>query len=133
MFVHVARHLVAASVADVLFLERFVPDRGVAAKRSTEGGVEGHQVVDLVGERVDLGVVDLVRVELIRPLAFLWMPVLMENSSAAQPSHLAVVGEAPRKRREIPVVAPEPVAAELPRPIREDVDHLQVVESHGKS
>jgi hypothetical protein len=27
----------------------------------------------------------------------------MENSSAAQPSHLAVVGEAPRERRKISV------------------------------
>ena len=43
----VTRHLVAASVANVLFLERLVPDRGVAAKRSTEGGVERHQVVDV--------------------------------------------------------------------------------------
>ena len=60
------------------------------------------------------------------------MPKLMKDCGAAQPSHLPVIGEAPRKRREIPVVAPEPVAAELPRPIREDVDHLQVAESHGK-
>ena len=30
VFVHVARHLVAASVTDVLLLERLVPDRGVA-------------------------------------------------------------------------------------------------------
>ena len=93
---------------------------------------EAHQVVDLVGERVDLGVVDLVRVELVRPLVFLWMPVLVENSGAAQPSQLTVVGEAPRERREIPVVAAKPVPAESPRAVREGVDYLQVTEPHDE-
>ena len=104
----------------------------MAAKRSTEGGVERHQVVDLVRERVDLGVVHLVRVELLHSLALLGMPKLMEDRGGAQPSQLPVVREAPRKRREIPIVAPELVAAELPRPIREDVDHLQVAEPHDE-
>ena len=92
VLVHVARHLVAASVPDVLLLERRVPDRGVASERGAEGDVEGHRVVELVCERVDLGVVHLVRVELLRPLALLRMPKLVEDGRAAQASHLSVVG-----------------------------------------
>ena len=34
------RHLMAATVTDVLLLERFVPDRGVAVERAAEGDVE---------------------------------------------------------------------------------------------
>ena len=60
------------------------------------------------------------------------MPKLVENSSDAQPSHLPVVGEAPRERCEIPVVATEPVATESPPPVREGVGYLQVAEPHDK-
>ena len=55
VLVHVPRYLVAASVTNVLLLERLVPDRGVAVERAAEGNVERHHVVDLVRERVDLG------------------------------------------------------------------------------
>ena len=105
----------------VLFEDRVLVGRGVELL-----------LVDLVlvgREIVLLRVVDLVRVELIRPLAFLWMPVLMENSSAAEPSHLAVVGEAPRERCKVSVVTAEPVAAETPRTVHEGIDHLQVVQA----
>ena len=112
MLIHVPRHLVAAFVADVLLLERFVPDRGLAVERTAEGGVESHRVVDPVRKRVDLRVVHLVRIELLRPLALLGMPKLVENSSATQPSELPVVGKAPCERREIPVVATEPVGCD---------------------
>ena len=133
VLVHVPSHFMTPTVTNVLLLERLVPDRGVTVERAAERDVERHRVVGLVRERVDLGVVHLVRVELLRPLALLrTMPKLMKDRDAAQPSKLPVVGEAPCKRREIPVVAPEPVATELLRPIREDVDHLQVAESHGK-
>ena len=54
----------APFVSDVLLFERLVPDRGVAAERAAEGDVERHRAVDLVGERVDLGVVHLMRVVL---------------------------------------------------------------------
>ena len=64
VLVHLARHLVAASVTDVLLLERRVPDRGVASERAAEGDVEGRRVVKLVRERIDLGVEHLGRVEL---------------------------------------------------------------------
>ena len=77
-------------------------------ERAAEGDVERHHVVDLVRERVNLGVVHLVRVELLRPLALLGMPKLVEGGGAAQPSQLPVVGKTPRERREIPVVASEP-------------------------
>ena len=60
-----------ATVTDVLLLGRFVPDRCVAVERAAEGGVERHRAVDLVRGRVDLGVVNLARVELVRPLKFL--------------------------------------------------------------
>ena len=132
MLVHVPGHLMTSAVTDVLLLERLVPDRGVAVKRAAERDVERHRVVNLVRERVDLGVVDLVRVELLHSLALLRMPKLVEDRGGAQPSQLPVVCEAPRKRREISIVAPEPVAAELPRSIREDVDHLQVAEPHDE-
>ena len=45
----------------------------MASERAAEGDVEGHHVVELVCERVDLGVGHLVRVELLRPLALLGM------------------------------------------------------------
>ena len=124
MLVHVPRHLVANSVANVLLLERLISDLGVAVERAAEGNVERHHVVDLVRERVDLEVVHLVRVELLRPLALLGMPKLVEDSGAAQPSQLPVVGKAPRERREIPVIAPEPVALKPPRPVREGVGYV---------
>ena len=66
-------------MTNVLLLERLVPDRGVAVERAAEGDVERHNAVDLVRERVDLGVVHLVRVELLRPLALLGMPKLVED------------------------------------------------------
>ena len=122
----------AASVADVLLLERFVPNRGVAVEHTAEGDVESHRAADPVRERVDLGVVHLVRVELLQPLALLGMPKLVENSSAAQPSHFPVVGKAPRDRREISVIATEPVATEPPRPVREGVGYLRVAEPHDQ-
>ena len=111
-------------MANVLLLERLVPDRCVAVERAAEGDVERHRIVDLVRERVDLGVLHLVRVELLRLLALLGMPKLVKDGGAAQPSQLPVVGKAPRERREIPVIAPEPVAAKPPRPVREGVDYL---------
>ena len=132
MLVHAPRHLVAASVANVLLLERLVPDHGVAVERAAEGEVERHHVVDLVRERADLGVVHLVRVGLLRPLALLGMPKLVEDGGAAQPSQLPVVDKASCERREIPVIAPEPVAAKPPLPVREGVGYLQVVEPHDK-
>ena len=105
MFVGLASHLVVPFVPDVLLLERLVPDRGVAAERTAEGDVKRHRVVSLVSERIDLRVVHLVRVELRRPFPLLRMPKLVQNSRASQASHLAVVGEAPRERREVSVVA----------------------------
>ena len=102
------------------------------SQRAAERGVEGHRVVELVRERVDLGVAHLVRVELLRPLALLRIPELVEDGRAAQASHLPVVGEAPRERREVPVVAAEPVAAEAPRPVGEGVGNLQVTEPHDE-
>ena len=111
-------------MTDVLLLERLVPDRGVALERAAEGGVEGHRVAELVRERVDLGVVHLVHVELLRPLALLGMPELVEDGRAAQASHLSVVGEAPRERHEVPIVAAEPVTTEAPRPVGEGVGNL---------
>ena len=48
--------LMTPTVTDVFLLERLVPDRGVVVKRAAEGDVERHRVVDLVCERVDLGV-----------------------------------------------------------------------------
>ena len=83
-------------------------------------------------ERIDLGVVHLVRVELLLPLAFLRMPKLVEGGCAAQSSHLPVVGEAPRELREVPVIAAKPVTAEAPWPVGECVGNLQIVEPHGK-
>ena len=82
---------------DVLLLERLVSDRGVASERAVEEDVEGHRVVELVCERVDLGAVHLVRVELLRPVALLGMPKLAQESRATHASHLSVVGEAPCK------------------------------------
>ena len=56
----------------------------------------------------------------------------MEDRCAAQPSNLPVVGEAPCERREIPVLATEPVAAETPRSVSEGAGYLQVAEPHDK-
>ena len=42
--------------------------------------------------------------------------------------HLAVVGEAQRERRQVPVVATQPVVAKAPRPVSESIgDLLEVV------
>jgi len=57
------------TVTDVLLLERLVPDRGVAVKRAADGDVERHRAVDLVRERADLGVANLVRAALRAPPA----------------------------------------------------------------
>ena len=64
-------------------------------KTTETGGALRHRAVDLVRERVGLGVVNLVRAELLRPLALLRMPKLMKDRDAAQPRKLPVIGEAP--------------------------------------
>ena len=61
------------------------------------------------------------------------MPKLVQESRASQASHLPVVGEAPGKRREVPVVAAEPVAAEAPRAVCEGVGDLEVSETHDEA
>ena len=72
------------------------------------------------------------RVELLRPFPLLGMPKLVQDSRASQASHLTVVGKAPVKRREIPDVAAELVAAEAPRPVGEGVGDLEVAETHDE-
>ena len=114
----------------VLLFEWLVPDRGVAAERTAGGDVERHPVVDLVDERIDLRVVHLVRVDLRRPFPLLRMPKLVQNSHASQAGHLAVVAETPRERREVSIVAAQPVTAEAPWPVSESVGNLKVAEAH---
>ena len=71
-----ARHLVSVSGYRVLRLNR----EGTVQKPTD---LEGHRVVELVGERVGLGVVNLVRVELLRPFPLLGMPTLVQDSRAS--------------------------------------------------
>ena len=129
--VGVAGRLMAPFMPDVLLFERLVPDRGVTVERTADGDVERHLVVDLVGARIDLRVVNinLVRVELQRSFPLLRMPMLVQNSRASQAGHLAVVGEASRERREVSIVEAQPVTAKAPWSVSESVDDLKVVEA----
>ena len=54
----------------------------------------------------------------------------MQDSRALQAGNLAVVGEAPRERREVPIVATQPVAVTAPQSVSESVGNLKVAEAH---
>ena len=64
MLLGVTRRIVHGSAADVLLLERLMPQRRVRRVVTREGRIDRHWVVDLVRQAIDYVVVALVNIEL---------------------------------------------------------------------
>ena len=95
MLVGATCHFVHGTAADVLLLERLVPQRRVRRVVAREGRIDGHRVVDLVRQAIDDVVVALVNIELRPLLALLSMSKLMQCRQFAETTQASLSAQKP--------------------------------------